>query len=325
MRINFVDRDKDKKKRRKTSNHRRRRRTRSYHSAIAQPQIQDRRSARTRRPSARQRQARTQVRAEQREQRTHPPIWTLIRWRAVGLRVPGILVLAGLIAVIVYGSTDAKFFVYDAEISGNRYVNCGEIYRLSDVHEQHIFWIQPEEVAERITQIPGIKGVRVRSSLPGKVSIQVVEREPLIVWRTLAHGGDWWLDDEGIVLPYGGDAKGPDTIYVVDSSMRQLEHGDRIEPVEIVDWVQQLAAALPGARVFYYQEDRGLHFSQEKLGLPWPVYVGDGENLTRKIQAVQALNDYLTTNNIQAAFVDVRWPDLPVYGKPPVAANDGNE
>lgn len=325
MRINFVDRDKDKKKRRSTGNRRRRRGTRTYHSAIAQPRVQNRQPARARRPSARQRQARAQNRAEQGEQRTRPSLWKAIRWRAIGIRLPGVLVLAALVAIMVYGSTDAGFFVYDAEISGNRFIGSDTIYQQADVHEQHIFWIQPEEVAESITQIPGIKSVRVRTGLPGEVSITVVERKPLMVWRTLAFGGDWWLDDEGVVLPYGGEPEGPDTIFVVDSSMRQLEVGDVIEPVEIVGWVQQLAAALPGARVFYYQGDRGLNFSQERLGLNWPVYVGDGKNLARKIQAVQALNDYLTKNNIQATFVDVRWPDLPVYGKPPVAENDGNE
>ena len=233
--------------------------------------------------------------------------------------------LAAVVAAIVYGSTDASFFVYDADVGGNQYIDYSTIYKAADVHEQHIFWIEPKEVAKRITQIPGIKTVRVRTGLPGKVKIEVEERKPLMVWRTLAYGGDWWLDDEGIVLRYGGDADDPDTVYVVDSSNRQLQFGDQIDPVEIVDWVQQLANALPGARFFYFQDDRGLYFSQDRLGLDWPVYVGDGENLTRKIQAVQALNHYLTENSIQATFVDVRWPDLPVYGKPMAATNDESE
>ena len=324
MRINFVDRDKDKKQRRRSGSSRRSR-TRTYHSAIAQPQMQDRPSARTRRPSARQRQSRAQARAEQQEHRTSPSIWKIIGWRAIGIRVPGVLMLVALVTAIVFGSTDASFFVYDAKISGNQHIESSKIYEFAGVHEQHIFWIRPEEVAQRVAQIPGIKSVRVRTGLPGKVSIEVVERKPLMVWRTLTHGGDWWLDDEGIVLRYGGDADDPETIYVVDSSNRQLQYGDQIEPEEIVDWVEQLAAALPGARYFYYQGDRGLHFSQERLGLDWPVYVGNGENLTRKIQAVQALNEYLKSNNIQATFVDVRWPDLPVYGKPLVATNDESE
>ncbi len=324
MRISFVDRDNDKKGRRRSGNRRRRNLRRTYHSAIAQPQALDRRPAKAVRPTARQRLARAQARAEQPEQRG-TPIWKLIGWRAIGRRLPAVLVLAALVAGIVYASTDASFFVYDAEIVGSRYVDSDRIYQQAGVDEQHIFWIQPEKVAERVVQIPGIKAVRVRSELPAKITITVEEREPLLMWRTLAYVGDWWLDDEGIVLPYGGDTQGPDTIFVVDSSMRQLEEGDQIEPVEIVDWVRQLAAALPGARVFYYQGDRGLNFSQELLGLNWPVYVGDGKNLTRKIQAVQALNDYLARNNIQATFVDVRWPDLPVYGKPPVATSEGSE
>jgi hypothetical protein len=241
---------------------------------------------------------------------------TRIRWRSLWIRGPAFLILFALGGLVFYGSWDARFFVYGAKIVGNRHIETKVIYAAAEVDEQNVFWIQPEKVAERIAALPGIKSVRVRCGLPALVSIQVEEREPAVMWRTSAQARDWWLDDEGVVLPYHGDEQSPDAVFVVDSSDRQLQEGGRIEPAQIVLWAQQLARALPGARTLFYQAERGLSFTQEADGYQWPVYVGDGEDLEHKIQAVEMLNSYLAANDIHPSYLDVRWPDLPVYGKP---------
>jgi hypothetical protein len=220
---------------------------------------------------------------------------------------------------------DARFFVYEAQIVGNHYITFNQIYERAEVHEQNIFWIEPRKVAQRIAQIPGIKTVRVRCALPARVTITVQEREPVVMWRTLSHGGDWWLDEEGIVLPYHGDTHSSDMIFVVDSSGRKLEEGEQIQPPEIVAWVRKLASELPGVQVFYYQADRGLNFTQEVNGHKWLVYVGDGQDLPQKIQAVQTLTDYLVANAIYPRFLDVRWPNLPVFGQAQAATVDEGE
>jgi cell division septal protein FtsQ len=237
------------------------------------------------------------------------------------LRLPAFLFMVALIGAIAYTSVDARFFVYDAQITGNRYIERERIYEEAGLDEQNIFWIRSRKVIQRIAQMPGIKAVHVRCELPAQVAISVEERVPVVMWRSWAHGKDWWLDEEGLVLPYGGDTDSPDTVFVVDSSQRQLQEGARIEPPEIVQWVRQLAAELPGARVFYYQADRGLYYVQKRDGYDWRVYLGDGENLQGKIQATQALTDYMVANNIYPSYIDVRWPELPVYGQ----ANSGGD
>jgi hypothetical protein len=221
-----------------------------------------------------------------------------------------------LAGVTIYVSVDERFFVYEAQIEGARHLTPQAIYRAAQVHEQNILWIRPEGVAERVYQLDGIKAVRVRCRLPAQVMIEVIEREPAVLWRADSQGGDLWLDEDGIVLPYHGDGESSETIFVVDSSERHLQIGDRIEPEGIVSSVMQLAAALPGARVFFYETERGLYFSQETALGTWPVYVGTSEDLTRKIQVVQALTGYLVEQGVQPRYVDVRWPNHPVYGKP---------
>jgi hypothetical protein len=234
-----------------------------------------------------------------------------------------VLLLAGLIALVVYASTDYKFFVYEAQISGVRHLEAKTIYRAAEVDEQNIFWIRPERVAERIAQLDGVAAVRVRCALPAQVSIEVTEREPVLMWRALNQGHDWWLDGEGVVLPYDGDLE--HTIFVVDSSERSLDVGDRIEPKGIVHSVQQLAEALPGTTLFFYDAERGLSFRQEVNGGQWPVYVGSSEDLPHKIQAMQTLTDYLGRQNLQPTYVDVRWAAHPVFHVPVGADTGGGD
>jgi hypothetical protein len=316
MRISLVDRDQNEPGAGRKRNRRRRRRSRTFDSAIAPPQAKSKRSSGSRSSPSRRKRGRLASRPEQRETSDRISSRKGIRWRAVGIRLPALLLIAGLIAALVYLSADARFFVYAAEIVGNDHIASEQIYEQAGIHEQHIFWIEPEKVAQRVAQIEGVKAVRVRCSLPAQVTITIEERKPVMMWRILVQGQDLWLDEEGVVLPYHGDTESTNTIFVVDTSERQLRKGDQIQPKDIVSSVKRLAEALPDARVFFYQGDRGLNFSQELNGDTWPVYVGDGKDLAQKIQAVQALTGYFSANNIHPSFVDVRWPSLPVYGKP---------
>jgi hypothetical protein len=225
------------------------------------------------------------------------------------------LVLAALIGLAVYASTDAQFFVYGAQIVGLQHLKAEDIYQAAGVHEQNIFWIDPRAVAKRVVDLEGIKAVRVRSELPALVTIEVEEREPVVMWRATTQQEDLWLDGDGVVLPYHGDVDSPDMIFVVDYGDRHLQVGDQIEPDGVVQSARQLAATVPGVKVFVYQPGWGLSFTQGADQAEWPVHVGTSEDLPHKIQVLQALTDYLQSNNLHPRYVDVRWPDHPVYGR----------
>lgn len=312
MRIRLVDK-KGKRNGRRGRGSRRSRQRRAFDTAIAMPQIDGGRA------SGERRTAKEQSVPDSRWGRKNSPASTIpaprlrIGWRVLGLRVLAALLLVGLLAAIIYGSTASKFFVYEAEILGSNHVKPELIYQAAGVHEQNIFWIRPETVGERIIQLDGIKTVRVRCRLPAAVRIQVEEREPTTLWHAKSQGRDWWLDEDGVVLPYPGVVG--DAVFVVDKSARQLQLGGRIEPEGVVRSVEQLAASLPEVQVFFYEDDLGLSFTQRTALGEWPVYVGNSTDLQRKIQVLQALNGHLRTNKIRPRYVDVRWADYPVYGK----------
>ena len=337
MRINLVGDTQTKKRWSKSRKRRGRHRSRIYDSAVSMPQTVNRRPGKKRSvkdlvrrigkkadrsQAKRTRTART--RAERRQRAQHAAdasstgILQQIRWRSVGWRLLALVLLAALIGVMVYVSSDYYFFVYRdrTRIEGVRFLQTDEIFAASGVNEQNIFWIDPAEVARRIVALDGVKAARVRCDLPTLVTIEVEEREPVVMWRATSQEQDLWLDDAGEVLPYHGDVNSPDMVFVVDFGERHLKVGDRIEPDGIVQSVLRLAGALPGEQVYYYQPDRGLSFTHRVSGGQWPVYVGTSDDLARKTQVVQALTEYLVANNIAPSYVDVRWAEHPVYGKP---------
>jgi cell division septal protein FtsQ len=325
VRIQLAGDQKERRGRKKVRRRWGRRRSHSYETAITLTQAQAAQASRKGRVSAKRSQAKRsragrertarRMQMEQAQSSSSGPVLPAIRWRSIALRLPAFVVLVALIGLGVYASTDARFFVYEAQIAGVRHLGAEKIYQAAAVHEQNIFWVDPQAAVERIMQLDGIKGVRVRCELPALVSIEVEEREPVVMWRATTQQEDLWLDGDGVVLPYHGDVGSPDMIFVVGYGQRHLKVGDRIEPDGIVQSALQLAATVPGVKVFVYQPGWGLSFTQRTDRAEWPVHVGTSDDLLRKIQVLQVLTGYLQSNNVQPRYVDVRWADHPVYGR----------
>lgn len=311
MRIDLREQEKRQRKRRRSRlTPRQGESTFGFDIAVAQPQVQSRRGVR----SSPAKRARSQVKRQPKPDST--PARRPIRWSIVLLKALALLILVGSVGLVVYGFTAPDFYVYSAGISGAHHLKAEDIYMAAGIHEQSIFWIRPSRVKEALSQVNGIKSVHVSCGLPARVSITVEEREPAVMWRLLAQERDWWLDEEGVVLPYHGDVN--NTIFVVDSSTPRLGEGDRIKPDGAVASVLQLAAALPQVKVFFYQADQGFSFMFKPADgvQEWPVLIGTSEDLTHKIQILQALTEYLAARNIRPRYIDVRWADHPVYGAP---------
>ena len=243
----------------------------------------------------------------------------LPRWWAL-------LMLLLLMGCVAFASLDERFFVYEAQIVGAQHLDARSVYQAAGVDKQSIFWIDPQQVAENIAELEGIKAVRVRCGLTASVVIHVEERQPILLWRLESLHQDWWVDDEGVVLPYHGDAASDRTVWVDDFSERQLKAGDRIQPDGLAASVLQMTASLPGVRVFYFQADRGLSYTQQTPEGQWTVYLGTSDDLARKMQVTKVLNEYLKTKGIRPTYVDVRWASRPVFGLLPaqVGSAGGN-
>jgi hypothetical protein len=215
---------------------------------------------------------------------------------------------------MVFMSVSPDLYVYAAQVAGSQYVSSEAILLAADIEDLHILWVRPGEVAERIEALPGIKAATVRTWLPARVTIAVDERKPLVRWYAESQRQEWWLDNEGVVLPYG--PADSEALIVVDLSGQALGAGDRVEPPSMALSLASVHESLPGIDLLYYHPDRGLSLTWRTAGDEWPVYLGSSDDLEGKLQSMEAINDYLSREGIRPRFVDVSRAEYPVYGEP---------
>ncbi|MBN1995674.1 MAG: FtsQ-type POTRA domain-containing protein [Anaerolineae bacterium] len=226
-------------------------------------------------------------------------------WQARGTK------LTGLVALIVLGwsgyflFTQPRFFVYGADIQGNVAVSAYEIYAVSGIDSQSIFWLNPTEIVERITRLPNIKAAAVSVALPAKIVINVVERRPELLWQT----GEtvWWVDHEGMIVPPRGDITG--MLRIIDDDQQPLQPGYQIDAA-IVEGAQTLRMLAPEVSVIRYSRLQGLTVATPE---GWPVYLGDGSEIKAKLIVLTALLADLKDRNITPVFIDLRDPLRPFY------------
>lgn len=224
-------------------------------------------------------------------------------WQVRGGTVLSVLLLAALALLTSQFFTTHRFYVYEAEVQGNRFVDRSGIYAVSGLHEMSIFWINPEQVEAAISSLPNVKEAKVNCRLPNQVRIQVVERWMQIVWQR----GDkrYGVDDRGTILPLEGESEG--MLLIQDLTTGPLEVGDGIDP-EVITSALELRQLLPEAVTLQYSEDRGLSFHQGDC----PIYLGTGD-MAEKVAILNALLQDLAFEGIQPEFVDLRFKESPCY------------
>jgi cell division protein FtsQ len=226
-------------------------------------------------------------------------------WQTRGAKLSSLLVLGLLGWVLYLLFTRPAFFVYTAEIRGNAAVSAREIYAISRIDSQSIFWINPAEVVRRITTLPNIKSASMSLMLPASVVIEVIERRPELLWQT--DQTLWWIDQEGTVVPPKEDLTG--MLRIIDDDRQPLESGYQID-YNIVQGAQTLRVLAPDVSVIRYSRFRGLTVATPE---GWPVYLGGGSEIKAKLVVLTAVLADLEERNITPAYIDMRDPLRPVY------------
>lgn len=214
-----------------------------------------------------------------------------------------VLLLAALSLLTSQFFTNYGFYIYEATVQGNQFVEADEIYAASGLEGMSIFWINPEQVEAAICNLLGVKEARVNCRLPNQVTIEVLERQPQIIWQR--GEARYWVDDLGIILPLRGELEG--MLLIQDLRTGPLEASDRIDP-EVITSALDLRRLLPEATAFQYSEDKGFSFDQRG----YPIYFGTGD-MAEKVAILNALLQELASEGIKPEFVDVRFKESPCY------------
>ncbi len=222
-------------------------------------------------------------------------------------RLLSLSIAAAMVALLVWFFADLRFYVYRADVQGTLLVDANEVYRASGLEGHSIFYIDRGQVAERISkEVLGVVAAQVDCQLPGRVGIQVREREPRLIWRT----GDtaFLVDGEGTVLK-ADDGSHEGLVAIRDLTNSALAPGDAVDAVAL-NAANQLHRLLPEALAFEYSSEKGISLVDAR---GWHIYFGDDQSLPQKVASMRAVLQRIVSQGRSATVIDVRFVGSPYY------------
>ena len=234
---------------------------------------------------------------------------TRARIRAISLPrlLSGSTVLAVALISVWIGFSDT-FYVRRPVVTGNLRVPAQSIVAGSRIAGMHVLWLNTKETeVTLLREVPQLESAHMSCRLPADCSIAVSEREPLLAWR-------WgqavvWIDRAGVAFPAQGDA--PDLLTVESIDAPAPVPGQKIDQ-KLMSAIVSASVELPDVGRYRYTLARGLEFDDPK---GYPVYLGAGANMQDRATVWRALRDDLSRREIVPAYIDVRFPLAPYYGR----------
>ena len=148
--------------------------------------------------------------------------------------------------------------------------------------------------------------------MPNAVSVEVVERQPVIQWQ---QGESYtWIDEAGIAFRPHSEVQGlilidalgaPPPLDGVPGSPAPFITADTVKAV------QSLAAFTPSGSKILYDPRDGFSWMDPR---GWHVVFGTGsEDMAVKVRIYQSLVDWLSQRKIQPVLINVAYPNAPYY------------
>jgi hypothetical protein len=243
------------------------------------------------------------------------PVLTL--WETRQTQLLGGAVVLALSWVIYLLFSQPLFYVFGAQINGHHLLSGREIYAASEIHNQSVFWVDPDTVKQNVEALPNVKSADVRVLLPAKAIISVDERQPEVIWQS--GNSTWWIDGEGtFVPPQADESEVPAQLRIVDGDKRPIQANDKIDP-GIIRGAQLVKVYQPEVTELLYTQAVGLIMVTEE---GWPIYLGTGANMRTKLRVAETVRQSLITAGIAPTHIDVREPLRVVYETRPEAGSE---
>ena len=231
-------------------------------------------------------------------------------------------------AVLISFTTLSTFKISTVNLKGAQRLSPEMLLSRVDLVGTSIIKVVPSEVQTSVEEgFPVIKSARVSISLPAGVTIQVEERDPLILWEQ--ENTSYWIDAEGVMFPIFGEAEIAQTVIAtsnppeapevftpeVDDETGEISHllefrEPRTTP-EFVEAVLSLKEVIPEDTALQYDPQFGLGW-QDPNG--WLVYFGqDTNNLEVKLAEYQTIMAALEKENIIPTMISLEFLHAPYY------------
>jgi len=236
------------------------------------------------------------------------PIARISRVQWTVSRVLALLVFVGVAAVLGWFVVDERFYVYAADVQGNSMLGAAEVYQASGLDGMSAFFVDRDEVAERICQaIPGVTSVQVDCRWPSQVSIVIREQDVRFAWHAQS-GAVFLVDGAGLVLKMDAGPH-PELLAIRELDAVEVAPGAHVNRVAL-NTASGLHALLSQARVFEYSRSKGIQWMDESGRR---VIFGDNQDLDKKVACMRALIDRIEANGSEVEFIDVRFVESPYY------------
>jgi cell division septal protein FtsQ len=225
--------------------------------------------------------------------------------------IPWGWIAGGVVAAVLLGaglwfSFNPRFYIQHAQVVGTDRIPQEAVYEASGLHYVHTLWAHSRDAEDQILELlPSIEWVDVVCRLPAECTISVVERAPIVTWRS---GEDLFLVDEiGVFTPSseplsaGWVVNGP--VPVDDDGL--VEH-------DVLVGLRELEQLGMAPQEVTYRPGKGLVITD---GEGWRVIIGQGAGMERRLRVYARVRAYLMEQRVRPIYVDVRFPDAPYYSE----------
>jgi cell division septal protein FtsQ len=222
-------------------------------------------------------------------------------WRMVSASM--VLLFVAMLSSLL---ADQRMYVWNLNLGGASLVPAEEIYKASGLARQHIFWVNPADVQQRLKAVSGIASAQVSMQWPNVVTVLVTEKVPVI--KLVEGDKEWWVNPAGERFAVRGDVPGLLPIEVDDAA--QL--GGNPVPFSAIQGALQLRELRPNIERLHYDTQHGLSYQD---GRNWRGYFGVGTDMAQKLAIYETLTDNLVARGIYPTQVSVEDIRAPFYRK----------
>ncbi len=212
-----------------------------------------------------------------------------------------------------------EFHATTARVNGNTLLSADEINAVMSMKGQPIFTLIPSDLETRLRlNYPELVSAKVTLGLPNTVTVNVVERKPVILWQQGT--GYTWIDATGVAFRPRGAVDGLIQVAAL-GSLTVPPHGvpsqtDPLSPIpyisaDLVKAIQTISPSVPQGASLVYDPQYGLGWSD---GRGWQAFFGSSaKDMALKLQVYQSLVTSLTQQGITPAFISVQYANAPYY------------
>jgi hypothetical protein len=246
--------------------------------------------------------------AQQARSQSHPVRWL---WRALLL----VMLLAALIAGAMFLLNTAYFRIQHLRIEGSANPQILAEIQALHLEGENIFLANTRQDEASIRALPAVSSANVSRSLPDTLVIQVVERQPVLIWQM--GNQQFSVDASGVLIT---QVQEPQSLPVVtdehqlDATGRPFAPGGKIDPA-IVKMARQLLERLPrelGISNFSLQNTSA--YGMVVISADgWLARFGGPQDLGTKIQMLGAILRIAQQRQQALALVDLRFGFYPYY------------